>query len=171
MSTTLYELPVAENDFVRRRLVLVYQLRQHLAPYAFGQSIPTAAALADELGVEARFVSSAMASLDTEGSIVYRGGNRAAGPSYRLRPDELHPSDVAFDRDIRQKIASGHYEQGSPLPVQILADRHGLESRQLPRACRHLIKDRLIAAREEGPFGPGLYVVRRERPEREASTI
>ncbi|MFC9588786.1 hypothetical protein ACFTUC_03080 [Streptomyces sp. NPDC056944] len=101
MSTAFDEPSATEHQFVRRHLALVFRLRQYVARYAFGQALPTAAALAEELGFEARFISPALTYLDTEGSIVCRGGNRAAGPSYRLRPDEQHPDDVAFDRDIR----------------------------------------------------------------------
>ncbi|MFE6782110.1 hypothetical protein ACFVFF_07600 [Streptomyces sp. NPDC057680] len=168
MTSTLDELPDTEREFIRRRLALVFQLRQHLTGYAFGETLPTASALAVALDVETRFISPALTHLDAEGALVYRGGNRAPGRSYRLRPGEQHPDDVAFDRDVRQKIASGHYRPGTPLPTQILADRHGLAPSKLPRASRWLIKDRLIAHREEGPLGPGLYVACQERPEGEA---
>lgn len=159
MTTTHHELSRAEHEFRRRRRAVVFRLREYLSRYAFGETLPTAGALADALDVEARFIGPALTHLDTEGALVYRGGNRGSGQSYRLGPGEQHPDDVAFDRDIRQKIANGHYQQGSPLPTQILADRHGLETGQLPRASRQLIKDRLIASREEGPLGPGLYVL------------
>ncbi|MER7952083.1 hypothetical protein ABTY59_32295 [Streptomyces sp. NPDC096079] len=163
MSTTYDEMPDTQRQHLRRRAALLHQLRQHLAGYEFGADLPTAALLARTLGLNVWEVGPALMHLDTYGEIVYRGGPRS-GRSYRLRSDEQHPDDVALDRDVREKIKSGHYQQGAPLPTGILADRYGLTPPQFLRACRRLLADRLIAHDENGPFGPGLYVVRREAP-------
>ncbi|MFF6903916.1 hypothetical protein [Streptomyces hydrogenans] len=161
MSTTRTKLSKPEREFVRRRHTLLFQLRQHLARYKYGEALPVTVSLAKALDLDAKEVAAALADLDTRGELVYRGSQRR-GPSYRLRPGEQHPDDVAFDREIRQKIARKDYQQGNPLPTQILADRHGLVPSLIPRACRRLIKDGVIAYRE-GSLGPGLYVLKKAR--------
>ncbi|MGW6393328.1 hypothetical protein ACWFR1_23105 [Streptomyces sp. NPDC055103] len=142
-----------EEPYVQRRALLLHLLRNHLAKYGVGTSLPGAGALADEIGQQQRDVAAAMVQLDQLGEVVYnRSGLR------RLGPQEHHPDDVALDRVVRSGIQSGAYRPGTPLPTAILAARHGLTLEKVPRALRMLIRDRLVAC-WDGPVGRGYYVL------------
>ncbi|MEU7028873.1 GntR family transcriptional regulator [Streptomyces sp. NPDC046275] len=144
-----------DDDFARRRTVLLHLLREHLAQYAVGAPLPWSGQLADWLGQETHHISAALVQLDQMGEVVYGGRHRVAR---RLGPNEQHPDDVALDQAVRAAIASGAYRPGDPLPTAILASRHGLDLTKVPRAFRRLIKDKLVAHRD-GPAGPGYYVL------------
>ncbi|MFB7030850.1 MULTISPECIES: hypothetical protein [unclassified Streptomyces] len=133
---------------------LLVQLRRILARYPYGVNLPLAHDLADWLGVKLEHVRAAMLDLETAGEIAFRGRRNR----YRLRPDELHPMDRAFDKEIRDGINSGRFRPGTPLPTGLLSDRHHLSSDIVPRACRLLLADHLVVHRD-GPAGPGYYVL------------
>lgn len=91
--------------------------------------------------------------LDADGEIAVP----RRGASRRLRPNEAHPKDEKFVREIRDGIRSGRYRAGTPLPVGLLAHRHGLGARRMARVCRPLLADGLLVNRSE-PGGLRLYV-------------
>ncbi|XIG72525.1 glucoamylase (plasmid) [Streptomyces sp. SGAir0957] len=94
--------------------------------------------------------------LDADGDIAVprRGATR------RLRPNEAHPKDRKFVREIRDGIRFGRYRAGTPLPIGLLAHRHGLGARRMARVCRPLLADGLLVSRSE-PGGLRLYVATR----------
>ncbi|MFJ4868524.1 hypothetical protein [Streptomyces sp. NPDC088757] len=164
MTGTVSVQEEASASHVQRRAVLLQQLRQHLQRYDFGEKLPQNNVLARALDVSVPSLSAAMAELGTAGEVVYRG-RVGRGHSYRLRPGEQHPDDAAFEKATRKAIQDGNYRPGTPLPLGVLALRHNLDSAQIPRACRGLIAERLVAFRQDERLGPGYYVLPpRERP-------
>ncbi|MFF0478413.1 hypothetical protein [Streptomyces sp. NPDC004284] len=103
--------------------------------------------MADELGHEQRHIAAAMSHLDQMGEVVCTG--RTCVPR-RLGPNEQHPDDVALDQTVRAGGRSGDYRPGTPLPTVILANRHGLDLKKVPRALRLLVKDDFVAHRDDG---------------------
>ncbi|MGW3557705.1 hypothetical protein ACWDNT_10100 [Streptomyces sp. NPDC000963] len=138
---------------LQRNRTLV-ELRRILSRYSYGVNLPMSYDLAERIGVKPEHVRAAMVDLETAGEIASRGRRNR----YRLRSDELHPADKAFDKEIRDGINSGRFLPDAPLPTGLLSGRHGLPSQSLPRACRLLIADRLVVQRD-GLAGPGYYVL------------
>ncbi len=139
-------LPLAAGELVAR-------VRTAVSAYAYGETLPTTRNLGRELGAPYEHVRAALDALEAAGEVavrqrVYR---------YRLRPGQLHPQDIEFDRAVRGALTKRVYAPGAALPVGLLGRRHGVASQHLARACRHLIADGLVAHRD-GPAGPGYYV-------------
>uniref|UniRef100_UPI003F49288D GntR family transcriptional regulator n=1 Tax=Streptomyces sp. CA-141956 TaxID=3240051 RepID=UPI003F49288D len=96
-------------------------------------------------------MAAAMAQLDELGEVLYTGRNCVPR---RLGPTEQHPDGVKLAQTVRARVRNGVYRPGTPLPTAILAVRHGLDVKKVPRALRLLIRDQLVAYRQ-GPAGPG----------------
>ncbi|WP_217231262.1 hypothetical protein [Streptomyces anulatus] len=148
--------PVASQREARARWQrdqLQSRLRATISSYPYGAALPATPDLAEQLGAPPEHVRVALMALESAGEIAQCG--RAY--RYRLRPEETHPQDTAFDRAVRAGIATGRYARGTPLPTGLLGGRHGVAPVHVARACRLLIADRLVT-RHNGDAGPGYYV-------------
>ncbi|MFF4859973.1 hypothetical protein ACFY2N_34415 [Streptomyces rubiginosohelvolus] len=130
------------------------RVRAAVSAYPYGAPLPPAKGLARELDGGLTPVAKELAALEVSGEIATSRGRRSG---YRLRPDELHPQDVAFDRAVREGISSGLYAPGMPLPTGLLGSRHHVSTVCVPRALRLLLAERKVL-RRDGTAGPGYYV-------------
>ncbi|MFB7082139.1 hypothetical protein [Streptomyces sp. NPDC056308] len=131
-------------------------VRRYITTYCrSGEQLPTLGDLHEELSYSKALIRGALTRLDTAGLIVWC---RAWTATRVLKPGEIHPADVGLDRSVRERISSGYYQPGQALPTGLLADEHDLSVEEVPRACRHLVRDGLLHHDDHGPFGPGLYV-------------
>ncbi|MFD9575367.1 GntR family transcriptional regulator [Streptomyces sp. NPDC059982] len=125
-------------------------------PGVEGAHRPTAKALASALRLPEYSVVTALRALNAAGEI--QAGHGAAARV--LGPREMHGDDTAFVATVRQRISSSHYGDGQALPTGLLGDEFRLSPAQVRRALRSLVWDGWVKRDEQGPHGPGYYVVR-----------
>ncbi|MET8605651.1 hypothetical protein ABZV92_19125 [Streptomyces rubiginosohelvolus] len=147
--------PVDATDLVAglKQGGLQARVRAAVSVFAYGEPLPATRDLACRLGAPYEHVREALRAMESAGELALHGRVHR----YRLRPGELHPKDVDFDRAVRKAIASRQYPPGTALPVGLLGRSHGVSPLLIARACRRLIADRLVAHRD-GPAGPAYYV-------------
>ncbi|MFD3553887.1 hypothetical protein ACFWWA_17550 [Streptomyces goshikiensis] len=154
--------PLTEGE--RQHAAALILVHDHIGRnYRPGQRLPVvkgacsaaAQAMALRLGLPMLHVAAALKVLNSSGEIHLGAGIH--GPRV-LGPHDLHPDDVAFDTAVRDHIASGHHHFGQALPSGLLGVEFGLESDQVDRAFRHLMRDALVRHNPRGHYGPGYYV-------------
>ncbi|CAM5322570.1 hypothetical protein SAVIM338S_00783 [Streptomyces avidinii] len=146
----------------RRHIAAMTLVRDHIGKnFRPGQHLPGGKAMAVQLGLPLLHVATVLKALNSSGELYVSTG--VHGPRV-LMPDELHPDDIAFDAAVRGRIASEHYHFGQALPTGLLGVEFGLESDQVVRAFRHLVRDGLVHHDTTGPHGKGYYVARGSSP-------
>lgn len=129
-------------------------LRDVVGRHPYDKVLAPVEGLARRIRRSVKLTRAALRELDADGDIAIP----RRGPVRRLRPDEAHPKDKRFVREIRDGVLSGRYRAGAPLPVGLLAQRHGLGARRMARVCRSLLANGLLVLRVTEPEGPLLYV-------------
>ncbi|WP_411143106.1 hypothetical protein [Streptomyces sp. x-80] len=134
-----------------RALVAV---RQHIQDqYSPGERLPPTHEIAAGLNLPYHYALRALRQLDAEGVIA-----RTHSFSWVLHPGELNPRDAALEKTVRERINSGRYTSGQPVPIGLLGTEHSLTGAQVQRACRRLIAEGVLRHDEHGRHGPGLYI-------------
>ncbi|MFD7101951.1 hypothetical protein [Streptomyces celluloflavus] len=131
-------------------------IRQYIRDrHLSGDRLPTASQIAARLDLPYAAACNALRHLDTEGVIAFTSGTRAPRV---LKDGEPHPHDAALEQAVRQRVRSGHYKTGQPLPTGLLGKEFHLTSAHTRRACRRLIAEGVLRHDEHGRHGPGLYI-------------
>lgn len=164
VTTARHQPATPRTEGERQHIAALMLVRDHIRKnYRPGQRLPivkgaycaAAKAIALRLGLPLLHVATALKVLNSSGEIHLHAGIH--GPLV-LGRDDVHPDDVAFDAAVRDRLASGHYRFGQALPTGLLGVEFGLESDQVDRALRHLVRDGLVRHDLRGPYGAGYYV-------------